>query len=485
MTVLGIDVGTTTCKGIVINEKGEILAQAYDNYLQKPVISGDRAELPAEVFKDGVFAVIKELASKVKDIDPVRAIAFSTHGETLIPVDKTGKALYPAILSMDRRCKKQKERIGEIIGEERFYEICGTPLHTQYPMPKIMWLKENEPQIAENTAIYCTAQDYLHLCLGVAPVVDYSLASRFGGFDIRKKKWSDEILKVVGVDKSKFSSPAVSGTNIGVIPDNIASELSLEKGVAVVLGGHDQPCASLGMGASDNKATVSAGSYECISIATDEPLNGKDGYRYGLNSYCHALDGKYITLAFFASGLMISWFFDKFCGKDCTFESLEKLVKSGPTGVCFTPHAYGSMNPKWDDTATAKIVGVRAETGLGDLYKALLEGASCELDLNIRALEKLSGESKRLTFCGGGTKSELWMQLRADILGRDIQRLEGNLDCSCIGAGILAGLGVGMFKTPQEAIDRLNYQKTVFTPKNAENYEKQKQNYLLLTGVSI
>ena len=110
MTVLGIDVGTTTCKGIVINEKGEILAQAYDNYLQKPVISGDRAELPAEVFKDGVFAVIKELASKVKDIDPVRAIAFSTHGETLIPVDKTGKALYPAILSMDRRCKKQKER---------------------------------------------------------------------------------------------------------------------------------------------------------------------------------------------------------------------------------------------------------------------------------------------------------------------------------------------------------------------------------------
>lgn len=485
MSVIGIDVGTTTCKGVLLSNNGEILGQIQQNYRQKPSVFDDKAEIDAEVFKDGVFAIIKKLAQLAKNADAIEALALSTHGETLIPVDANGRALRPALLSMDRRCFAQKERIGKELGANKFYEICGTPLHTQYPMPKIIWLKENEPQTVEKTATYCTTQDYLHLALGVGRFVDYSLASRFGGFDIRDKKWSSDILKIVGVNANSFSKPAVAGSVIGIIPKVIAKELGLRENVAVVLGGHDQPCSALGMGAAEDTMTVSAGSYECISMMTNQPLNGNEGYRYGLNSYCHVIGGKYITLAFFASGLMVGWFIDKFCAGGQTPKEMEKLVPDGNTGICFTPHAYGSMNPCWNDQAKAKIVGLSAETNLGGLYKALLEGACCELDLNVQVLEKLSHKAQDLHFCGGGTKSDIWMQLRADILNRTIYRLDNGVDCSCMGAAILAGVGCGMFADIKDALQKIRYTKTAFQPRNAETYFKQKQNYLALTGVRL
>ena len=182
---------------------------------------------------------------------------------------------------------------------------------------------------------------------------------------------------------------------------------------------------------------------------------------------------------------MVSWFLDAICAGKQTIESLEKRMPDTPTGICFSPHVYGSMNPRWDDKATAKIVGVTAETGVGHLYKALLEGASCELDLNVRALEKLAGETENLTFCGGGTKSDAWMQLRADIVGKPLSRLNGNVDCSCMGSAILAGIGAGIFKDAQDALKRVRLEKTRFQPKNAKAYETQKANYLTITGVQI
>ena len=195
MSVLGIDVGTSTCKGLVLSADGRILAQKQQSYAAKPTVTQETAELAAEVFRDGVCSLIRELAGEMKDRDPIRAIALSTHGETLIPVDADGNALRPALLSMDRRCAAEAQELAERIGAERFYEICGTPIHTQYPIPKIMWLKKHEPETVKKTARYCTAQDYLHGALGVGGFVDCSLASRFGGFDIRKHDWSDEICR--------------------------------------------------------------------------------------------------------------------------------------------------------------------------------------------------------------------------------------------------------------------------------------------------
>ncbi len=485
MSVLGIDVGTSTCKGVVLNAEGKIIAQTQKTYSEKPTIKNQFAEIPAETFKDGVFSVIKKLASVTRAIDPIQAIALSTHGETLILVDEKGNALRPALLSMDRRGVLETEILADTVGMENFYRICGTPIHSQYPVPKIMWLQTHERATVKKTSRYCTAQDYLHGVLGVEGYVDHSLASRFGGFDIKKREWSKDVLDAAEINKVKFSTPVVSGTSIGTLPRSIADELGLQENVRLVLGGHDQPCAALGMGATENTMTVSAGSYECVSVMTERPLNGEDGYRFGLNSYCHVLENKYVTLAFFASGLVVSWFMDKFCalfqkGEEDIFVTMERLAPKTPTGICFTPHIYGSLNPCWDDRAKAKILGLTAETGVKELYRAVLEGAASELDLNVSLLERLAGKTKELTFCGGGTRSGLWMQIRADILGRRICRLDNDVDASCMGAAILAGIGNNTFKNVQQAIEAIKYSKTEFDPRNSEGYTAQKKEYRAL-----
>lgn len=485
MSILGIDVGTSTCKGLVLNANGKILAQKQRDYSAKPTVKGDVAELAAEVFRDGVFSLIRELAAEMRGSDPIDAIALSTHGETLIPVDADGNAIRPALLSMDRRCAKEARALAERVGAERFYEICGTPIHTQYPVPKIMWLMKNEPETVKRTARYCTAQDYLHGALGVGGYVDYSLASRFGGFDIHTHDWSDEIFAAAGLDKRLFSKPLVAGTAVGVIPNEIARDLNLDEGVKLVLGGHDQPCAALAMGARDDTVTISAGSYECATVMTDQPLNDAHGYRFGLNSYCHVAENKYVTLAFFTSGLMVSWFVEKFCalwGEDqkTALKKLEEIAPAHPTGICFTPHIYGSMNPCWDDNAKAKIFGLTASAGLPELYRALLEGAACELGINLSVLEELSGKKTELTFCGGGASSDLWMQIRADVLGRAICRLNDKVDASCMGAAILAGVGNATFADAEQAVEAIRYSKTVFEAKNAVAYEEQKRDYRAL-----
>ena len=489
MSVLGIDVGTSTCKGIVLNAGGEIIAQGQIDYARQVTVSGSAAELPAEVFRDSVFALIEKLAVETENCDPVSAIAFSTHGETLIPVDENEEAVRAAMLSMDRRCAPQAAVLEEKIGADRFYEITGTPIHSQYPMPKIMWMRENEPEIVARVKRYCSTQDYLHGCLGVPGYVDYSLASRFGGLDVKKHAWSEEILECVGIDAGQLSKPVCAGTSIGTIPAEIAERLHLGKNVCVVAGGHDQPCASFGMGATEGAVTVSAGSYECAAIMTDAPLNDGRGMRYGLNSYCHVAPGKYVTLAFFSSGLMVQWFIDRFCrmekkeaeeaGKK-VFEILEAAMPDAPTGVCITPHIYGAMNPEWNERARTRITGLSATDGIGEMYRAVLEGACCELDLNVQVLEKLAGEIRRLVMSGGGTKSDFWMQLRADITGKPVYRVSGGTDASCMGAALLAGLGGKMFDHYEQALERVQKHLHCFMPGDTEAYRSQKADYLKL-----
>ena len=316
------------------------------------------------------------------------------------------------------------------------------------------------------------------------------MASRFGGFDIHQRKWSEEILAAAGISASLLSTPVCGGTRLGTIPSHIAAELGLSDSVCLVAGGHDQPCASVGMGRTDDTTiTVSAGSYECAARISDLPANNQRGMRYGLNSYCHVLPDKYITLAFFVSGMMAKWYLDMFCDqekqmskeKGCSiFSYMESAFSDGPTGVCVTPHIFGATNPEWSEKATAKITGLKASATKADLYKAVLEGVCCELDLNIRVLERLTAPVQRLLMTGGGTRSECWMQMRADITGKSIDAVVGGAEASCVGAAILAGIGAGLFRDAEDANRRIKRVLRHYEPRNFESYQAQKAAYLSL-----
>lgn len=490
MSVLGLDVGTSTCKGVVISAGGTLLAQHQISYAQAVTLQDGAAEIPASCFWDSAVQVIRTLAQAVDRSDPVAALAVSSHGETLIPVDHRGDVLGGAILSMDRRCSREAEALDALVGRERIYSITGSMMHPQFPIPKIMWLQRSRPEQAARTAHYYSTLDYIYARLGFPHVVDLSIGSRFGGLDIRQRRWSQEILSAAEVKESLLSEPVAGGTPLGFLPAEVARLLGLGDRVLAVAGGHDQPCAAIGMGAEDESVlTVSAGSYECAARATDAPLNNAAGMRYGLNSYCHVLPDKYITLAFFVSGMMAQWYLDTFCGEEkglaaqagrSVYDWMDEHGTPQPTGICVTPHIFGAMNPEWSEKATAKITGLTAGATKADLYRAVLEGTCCELDLNLRVLEKLTGPAKSLRMTGGGTRSRRWMELRAEITGKEIEVLEHGAEASCVGAAILAGMGLGIFTGPEDANRRLQRSVRRYTPRNPEQYAGQKAAYLTL-----
>ena len=324
MSVLGLDIGTSTCKGIVLSKNGNILLQKQVDYSSAVQVRGEAAEIDPAVFRDSAAEVIRSLAAKVLE-DPIEAIAVSSHGETLIPIGADGAPLMNAMLSMDRRWEKQVEQLVASLGEEKIYSVTGALPHSQFPIPKIMWLQEEHPEIASVVTNFDTASDYIHRCLGIPGYVDYSMASRFGGFDVKRHKWSEEILGAAQISPELFSKPVCGGTRLGKIPREIAAQLGLSDSVWLVAGGHDQPCAAIGMGVVDTDTiTVSAGSYECAARIYAQPANNAEGMRYGLNSYCHVLPDQYITLAFFVSGMMAKWYLDTFCEAEKRMAAQEK-----------------------------------------------------------------------------------------------------------------------------------------------------------------
>lgn len=490
MSVLGLDVGTSTCKGVVISESGDILGQHQAAYAHEVQLRDGAAELPAGVFWDSVVRVVRTLASAADGTDPVEALAVSSHGETLIPMDAEGNPLCSAMLSMDRRCGEEAAQLEERVGRERIYAITGAMMHPQFPVPKIMWLQNNRPDLAGRVHHYASAQDFIYEKLGFPQKADRSTASRFGGLDIRTGSWSQEILSAAGIAPRLLPEPVWGGTALGVIPASIAGGLGLRENVLAVVGGHDQPCAAIGMGVQDQAViTVSAGSYECAARATREPLNNSLGMRYGLNSYCHVLENQYITLAFFVSGMMVQWYLDTFCGEEKAAAARENIgvhqwmesrAVRKPTGVCITPHIFGSMNPEWSEKASAKVTGLTAGITKADLYRAVLEGNCCELDLNLRVLERLTGPADALCMTGGGTRSDCWMHLRADITGKEITVIEDGAEASCVGAAILAGMGLGIFAGPEDVNAKLRRNTRIYRPEHPEAYARQKDVYLTL-----
>jgi len=268
---MGLDIGTTGTKAVIFDEEGEILSQSYREYTLLQPNPGWLELDPAQVW-ESVQTVIRE-AVKGNKGSPVKAMATSALGEAVTPIDKDGNPLYNTIIAMDIRAIPQSEWLGEKIGKKRLFEITGMPLHPMYSINKILWFKENMPDVYKSTWKFLCWEDLFSLRLGLRPVIDYSLASRTMVFDIIKKRWSEEIMEVAGLEDKQFAEVRPSGYVIGEIPKKIAEPLGLEPEVVVATGGFDQPCAALGAGAvREGMAVVGTGTVECATPALNKPI---------------------------------------------------------------------------------------------------------------------------------------------------------------------------------------------------------------------
>jgi xylulokinase len=472
VSLLGLDVGTTGCKAIVFSREGDLLAKAYREYEELYPHPG-WAEIDPDRIWDAIKEVVAAVASKSKS--PVEAISTSVLGEAFHPSDKSGRLLRRTITSVDGRAQKQTDQLRKKLSEIDIFRKTGLALHRSYALPKMMWIRDNEPEIFRKTWKFLHYGDYVASRMGVEPVNDLSVAGRSLMLDVRKLDWSEEMLKVAGMDRELLPRVAPAGEVIGEIPAAIASQLGLPKGVKVVTGGHDQPVCALGAGVLDpGVGTDTTGTVECMTIAMKEPILTEAMLKQNLSVYPHVVPDRYITLAFvYSAGNVLRWYRDKFAvaeraeaeasGRD-VYDIMIERAEPGPAEVFLLPHFTGSGTPYLDGDSRGAILGLRLVAGSGHIVRAILDGIAYEMRVNLEALKEAGLNVKRLHAIGGGAKSDAWLQSKADILGVDLHALSVS-EAGCLGAAMLAGTAIGVFPSLQKAVKQLVSVRKVFKPR--------------------
>ncbi len=468
MSLLGIDIGSGSIKAVAFAIDGTLVAQAAAPYRTRHAAGGRAEAAPEEIWQ--AFTGVCRSIGRATRRDAVRAFAIASHGETIIPLGQRGSVLGPALMNADNRAAAESAQLVRKLGEQQLYRWTGVPPHPMYGLPKMMWLRRHAAPLYGRTASFVSPAGYALARLGLAPLLDASLAGRTGAFDLERGDWSAPILAAAGVAREKLPEVRPAGTAPGELSRRAAAAVGLPAGTVVVLAGHDQPCGALGAGClRPGQVADSAGTYECLAVASESRPAVRAAARFHLNTGRHVLDGLYLTLAFFPGGVLTRWFLDEFVPQSAQaafFREAEKRVarnRRTPTGICVLPHWVGACNPVWDVRATGVIVGLTPRADRWQLYQALFEGLACELQLNVAALEQAVGRFECVRIYGGNSRHPFSVQLRADITGRRFEALD-QPDAVCLGAAMLAGLGTGVFRSPAAAVQALLGKTRRFTP---------------------
>ncbi len=483
MSLLGLDVGTTGCKAVVFDVEGNVLSSAYREYPLLHPQSG-WAELDPNQVWTKIEESIQEVANQVK-ADPIKALSISTQGEAFAPVDRAGRLLTNTAISFDIRGEEFTRWWDLKLGSKKIMEITGMPLHSMFSINRVMWLKKYHPDIYRRTWKFLCYEDLVIQKLGLPPTIDYSLAARTMAFDIVKKRWSREILSLAEVDESLLSEVRPSGTEVGRISSKVCSRLSLPSGVSVVTGGHDQPCGSLGAGVKEEElATEAAGTVDCIATVFKEPHLDQKMLENNFACYPHTISQFYISLAFnFTGGCLLRWFRDALGGEEKreaektgenVYSILINKATKEPSPLYLLPHFTTTGTPYMDPNSAGAILGLSLNTSKADLIKAILEGVAFEMKHNLVLLEEAGIPVRELRAIGGGAKSKKWLQLKADIYNRPLVSLKVS-EAACLGAAILAGVGIGEYSSIEEAVETVVKKRESFYPhkEKAKIYEEK------------
>jgi xylulokinase len=470
MSLLAFDIGSSACKAVAFSSDGTVLSRhshSYDPDFPAP----SHAEMDAKNFWEAMCICSREAAKGLTD--PVQAMCLSSHGESFVPVNARGEAVSPAILNQDNRAVTQTDWLEQQFGRKHLFEITGLVSHPMYSLPKIMWLKAHQPQAFSPDTRFVSVIGYLLLRLGLRPYIDFSLASRYLVFDVRECRWHDDILKAAGLSPEQLPIPVPAGTVAGELNAESAGHLGLPRGTKVVVGGHDQPCGALGLGAIEpGRVADSMGTYECLLGMSSAPVHTEIALANSLNSYRHVIPGKFATIAFFPSGIMMKWFHDFLYdtgGQQSSsdhYASMEANAPGGPTGLCITPNLVGTCNPDFNPHARAVIFGLTAETSRSHVYKGILEGIACEFSAMTKLLGNAIGDFGDVHVTGGGTVSTLGLKLRASIAGKRLHLMRSP-DAVCVGGAILAVLAIGEHGSVSETVDHFVREASVVEPDSA------------------
>ncbi len=497
MSLMSIDIGTTGCKVVAFSADGNIVALAYREYpLRHP--NPGWMELDSNEVWVKVASAIREVTARTKR-DPVKALAVCSQGEAVTPVTKDGTVLHNAITTFDSRTAGLEKRWGEKFGREAILRITGIPPGHITTPPKLLWLKVNKPEVYRRAWKFLFFEDFAYFKLGLDPATDLSLAGRSMMLDIEKGDWSDEILAEIDFDKNRLASVVPSGTEVGRIGKKTAKDLGLPEGTLAVAGGHDQPAGALGSGViAPNLAMDATGTVECVTAAFTEHIVNEKMVENNFCSYPHTVAGMYVCLAYnFTGGCLLRWFRDTFGQQDVAearqrgvdpYEIILENIPDEPTRILLLPHFGSTGTPYLDPNPKSAVIGLDLATKREEFIKAILEGVTMEIKLNLHLMKEAGMDVKELRAIGGGAKSEKWLQLKADIFDREVLALDVS-EAASLGMAMLAGVAVGEYKDVREAVGLLVKEKKRFFPnkdkaaKYEEKFEKYRKLYALMKQI--
>ena len=459
MNFLGLDVGTGGSRAVVIDIAGRIAAAATVEH--QPFISrhtGWAEQDPCDWWRASEAAI----RAVLMEVEPqsIKAIGLSgqMHGSVLL--DKSDEALRPAIIWCDQRTSDQCLTITETVGAQHLIELTCNPALTGFTLPKMLWVREHEPEVWQQTRAVLLPKDYVRLRLSGDKATDVADASGTLLFDVSARKWSREMLSATGVDEKLlpdvYESPQVTGTISAA--GNQAT--GLPKGTPIVAGAGDQAAGAVGMGiVRAGTVSVTIGTSGVVFAASDKPSLDPKGR---VHTFCHALPNRWHVMGVTqGAGLSLRWFREQFgAGADDGRDPYERLideaaqVPAGADGLLWAPYLMGERTPHLDPKARAALVGLTASHTRAHVVRALLEGVAFSLRDTLEIFREMKVPVNEIRLGGGGARSKLWRQIQADVYGREVTTVKAE-EGAAYGAAMLAGVGAGAWPSVEAACDAL------------------------------
>ena len=477
--LLGIDVGSTSMKALVYDLDGNVISRGSrptESIANDPDHPNWQVYLPDHIW-DGIASAIRDAVSQMGPQNRIVAAAVTGLGADAVPLDEHGEPVYPFINWICTRTTPQFERWLEKVGLERTFQISGWQPFIWSTVLRFQWLKENEPEIARRVHKWLIVEDFVNYKLTGKYSTDYTDASPTLLFDQRSLTWSEEMLKIAGLEKDLLPTPQPSGSFIGEVTPEAAEKTGLPPGTPIFQGGHDYLVGALAAGAITPGMFLDVtGTWEMVITPTTDPHWTSEIRQLGLTIEAHSAPGMYCIWAGGTAASMLEWYKDQLgwearrlaqAGQGNVWSSLMDEAKSSPpgaNGLFFLPHFNGTTCPNLDPRSLGAFLGLNDTTKREDMVRAVIEGLDYGFLDMLNALEKGAGQkAKEITAIGGGTRNEFWMQNKADVSGRPVVTLEIE-EATALGAAMLAGVGIGVYKNLTEAAQRVKKPGKLFDP---------------------
>lgn len=493
MCILSVDLGTTSIKTAIIEENGNILGKSIKEYtLLTPSVL--EVELSVDTYWEAFKIALKELLEKTKvNVKSVKALGISVQGETLILVDEKGVPIDNAIIWLDNRAQEEAKILSNEFSDQLAYKITGqVKIVPTWPATKILWLKRNKNEIFEKAYKFLLLEDYFIFKLTGKYVAESSLLSSTLYWNIKTKKWWGEMLDYLGVSEEKLPEIRESGEIVDYILPEVAKELGVDKNMIITTGALDQAAGAIGVGnVKPGIFSENTGAALAICATVNSPFLDPQNK---MPCHYHGIPDLYMAHTFTSGGMVLKWFRDKFCQAEIelsnllekdSYKLLDEEVKNIPpgcNGLVMLPHLEGAMAPEANSKAKGVFFGFTLHHSKPHIIRSTMEAIACIVRRNIDVLENLGMKFEEVICSGGGAKSPIWNQMKADVLNKKIVTTTNDQDAACLGAAIIAGKAIGIYKSVKDASEKVVKIQNEYlpNPKNRVTYDNLYKKYIML-----